>query len=273
MKALSEMNLFYRRYGEGPPLIILHGLFGSSDNWITIARKLSGDFTVYLPDMRNHGLSPHSPVHDYEAMTDDIYEFSIQEGLDRFFLAGHSMGGKAAIRFALQWTGKLSGLLIADISPFTPDGREKIYYNQYLSVLKAMQSVDLKEIISRTQVEKNLSKKIESARIREFILKNLKRDKENSFSWKINIASLLQNLHKITGGINVPAEDPRGTSSFPVVFLKGARSEYLPETDMPFIRKIFPGAELINIPDAGHWIHADKPDAVADALRSLLYRD
>src|SRR5512133_2376601 len=114
----GKMKLFCRKYGNGPPLIILHGLFGSSDNWVTIAKNLSDSFTVYLPDQRNHGQSPHSDVHDYDSMRDDLFELVNDLSLKKFFLAGHSMGGKTAISFALKWPEMLNGLLIADISPF-----------------------------------------------------------------------------------------------------------------------------------------------------------
>ncbi len=121
------MKLFYRKYGNGPPLIILHGLFGSSDNWVTIAKSLSEVFTVYLPDQRNHGLSPHSDIHDYESMSQDLSELAKDLSLKKFFLAGHSMGGKTAIAFAMSWPEMLNGLLIADISPFTADtGKDSV---------------------------------------------------------------------------------------------------------------------------------------------------
>ena len=111
------MKLFFRKYGNGPPLVILHGLYGSSDNWVTIAKILSDSFTVYLPDQRNHGQSPHSDIHDYDSMRDDLLEFVRDQSINKFFLAGHSMGGKTAIAFALKWPEMLNGLLIADISP------------------------------------------------------------------------------------------------------------------------------------------------------------
>ena len=112
------MKLFYRKYGAGPSLIILHGLYGASDNWATIAKNLSERFTVYVPDQRNHGNSPHSDIHDYDSMRDDLYELAGDLKLKKFFLAGHSMGGKTAIAFAVKWPEMINGLLIADISPF-----------------------------------------------------------------------------------------------------------------------------------------------------------
>ena len=118
------MKLFYRKFGDGPPLIILHGLYGSSDNWVSIAKKLGDSFTVYLPDQRNHGQSPHSDIHDYDSMRDDLFELVTELRLKKFFLAGHSMGGKTAMAFAVKWPEMINGLLIADISPFTNENTQ-----------------------------------------------------------------------------------------------------------------------------------------------------
>ena len=123
------MKLFYRKYGNGPPLIILHGLYGSSDNWVTIAKSLGDLFTIYLPDQRNHGQSPHDNIHDYDSMRNDLFELAYDLKLNKFFLAGHSMGGKTAIAFALKWPEMINGLLIADISPFTNETTKYSAYN------------------------------------------------------------------------------------------------------------------------------------------------
>jgi pimeloyl-ACP methyl ester carboxylesterase len=265
------MKLNYRKQGEGPPLIILHGLFGSSDNWMTIAKSLGKYFTVVLPDQRNHGSSPHSMRHDYESMSDDIFELTQDLGINRLFLAGHSMGGKTAINFAMRWPEKLEGLLVADISPFSSSGSVRKYQKQYLSILDAINSVDLNKCDSRARVESFINEKIESGKVRGFIMKNLKRDNDNVFRWKINTVSLMKNLPLLSEGIPRPSDGTHGITGFPVVFLKGAVSEYLPDEDMPDIKKIFPAAELIKVNDAGHWIHADRPDAVTSALLGLCY--
>jgi len=146
------MKLFFRKYGEGPPLIILHGLYGSSDNWATIAKNLSDSFTVYLPDQRNHGQSPHSDIHDYDSMREDLYELATDLTLKKFFLAGHSMGGKTAISFALKYPEMLNGLLIADISPFLNEAHNKVAYSQHKSILEALLSIDLTNIMRRDDV-------------------------------------------------------------------------------------------------------------------------
>ncbi|MCE5346407.1 MAG: alpha/beta fold hydrolase [Bacteroidales bacterium] len=264
------MKLFYRKYGYGPPMVILHGLFGSSDNWVSIAKKLSDSFTVYLPDQRNHGQSPQSDVHDYDSMRDDLFELTADLKLNKFFLAGHSMGGKTAIAFALKWPGMLNGLLIADISPFTSRNQTHTAYDQHLTILNTIQSIDLKSISARSGAESILIEKIPSEKVRAFILKNLQRTSGNSFTWKINAPSLLNNLEKIMQGIDPTEFTAHPVTGFPVTFLKGANSDYLPADDFNDIQKIFPGAEIIEIPNSGHWIHSDFPDEVVKYLKKLL---
>jgi len=264
------MKLFYRKYGEGPPLIILHGLYGSSDNWATIAKDLGSTYTVYLPDLRNHGNSPHSDIHTYDAMRDDIYEFAATLNIKKFFLAGHSMGGKTAISFALRWPGMLYGLLIADISPFVDETSGHSAYDQHLSILRAMQSVDISNITSRRDAELDLEEKIPDEKIRGFVLKNLKRESGNKFAWKINVAALLNNLEKIMEGEERKALIAQSVSGFPVIFLKGADSDYILPSDYKDILKLFPAAEIIVVENAGHWIHADRPDKVIGSLKRLM---
>jgi esterase len=264
------MKLFYRKYGEGPPLIILHGLYGSSDNWVTIAKNLEQRFTIYLPDLRNHGQSPHSDIHDYDSMRDDIYELSVDLKLKKFFLAGHSMGGKTAISFALKWPEMINGLLIADISPFVNENTSQSAYNQHLTILNAMLSIDLSKIASRKEAEATIMEEIHSEKIKGFILKNLQRGPGNDFSWKLNTPSLLNNLDKIMQGIDRESGFSHQITGFPVIFLRGADSDYLPESDYKDIRKVFPAAEFTTAANAGHWIHSDRPDEVIRNLRKLL---
>ncbi len=264
------MKLFFRKYGNGPPLIILHGLYGSSDNWVTIAKRLSDTFSVYLPDQRNHGQSPHSKIHDYESMSDDLYELANELKLKKFFLAGHSMGGKTAIAFALKWPEMLFGLLIADISPFTNEANSNSIYSQHFTILNAILSIDLNHISTRSEAEIILKEKITSEKIRGLILKNLQRSDENRFNWKLNATALLSNLDKIMEGIKRENDFNLQISGFPVIFLKGGDSDYIPSGDYNDIYKVFPAAEIIEVMGAGHWIHVDKPDEVVKNIRRLL---
>lgn len=263
------MKLFYRKYGKGQPLIILHGLFGSSDNWVTIARKLSDDFTVYLPDLRNHGLSPHSSIHDYDSMSDDLMELVTDLSLMKVFLAGHSMGGKVAVRFAMKWPELLQGLLIADISPFANEDHSNSTYQQHFTILKTILSTDISKVSSREEADQLLSRDIHSERIRALVMKNLQRSDEKTFAWKINAGALLDNLGKIMEGIDRRVSPSQQIYGFPVIFLKGENSGYLPEEDLRDIRKIFPAAEFAVIRESGHWINAEKPDEVIRYLKQL----
>jgi esterase len=264
------MKLFYRKFGEGPPLIILHGMYGSSDNWVTIAKKLADSFTVYLPDQRNHGQSPHSEIHDYNSMRDDLFELAADLRLKKFFLAGHSMGGKTAMAFAVKWPEMIYGLVVVDISPFTDENNKMPVFNQNLNILKTILSVDLAKIRSRGDVEKLLVEKILSDKVRGFILKNLQRNAGDSFTWKLNASALLKNLGKIMAAIDLDEGFSQPITGFPVIFLKGSFSNYLTASDVADLRRVFPASEFVVINGAGHWIHADKPDEVIDNFRKLL---
>jgi len=264
------MKLYRRKYGSGPPLIILHALYGSSDNWVHIAKRLSGSFTCYLPDQRNHGRSPHSSEHNYPVMSNDIDELAVELQLGKFFLAGHSMGGKTAIYYALKHPEKLSGLLVADISPFTTDTQYHRACKQHINILSTIIDSDLRGLSTRTEVESLIGDKIKSGRIRDFIMKNLERRPDSTLGWKLNARALFDNLSHIMEGIERPGTDTEPVTGFPVIFLKGELSDYLPDTDFRDIQRIFPSAELIKVRQAGHWIQADSPDKVAEGLLRLL---
>jgi len=264
------MKLFFRKYGSGPPLIILHGLYGSSDNWTIIAKNISDSFTVYVPDQRNHGQSPHSDILDYDSMRDDLFELVMDLKLDKFFLAGHSMGGKTAIHFALKWPERLYGLLIADISPFVDETKTQSALNQHIEILNSILSIDLSKISRRTEVEAILSEKEVPEKIKGLIMKNLQRNMDNLFTWKINASFLLINLNKILEGIEYKEIENVQITGFPVVFLKGEHSNYLPDSDFIGIQRVFPAAEFVKVAGAGHWIQADKPDVVEKNLKKLL---
>jgi esterase len=264
------MRLFFRKSGIGPPLIILHGLYGSSDNWVSIAKRLADNFTVYLPDLRNHGQSPHSQQHDYNSMKNDLHEMVLENGINKFFLAGHSMGGKTAMFFASQWPEMIEGLLIADISPFPPDILANEFYLMHRTILEAILAVNPILLSKRGEVELMLSEKIPSEKIRGLILKNLERTSSSSFRWKINASALLANLDAIMDGLPRPSEESSQITGFPVMFLKAADSSYIPESDYNDIYKLFPAAEIKTIENSGHWIHVDRPDAVSEGILDLL---
>lgn len=264
------MKLFFRKYGSGPPLFILHGLYGSSDNWVTIARSLSENFTVYLPDQRNHGQSPHSEDHNYDLMSRDLFELVGELRINKFFLAGHSMGGKTAVNFAMKWSEKINSLIIIDISPFRSEDPERKFYLEHKKILETILTVDLAKISSRDEAESVLSAKIESEKTRGFILKNLTRSGEKGFMWKMNVRSLYKNLETITDGIQRPTGETETVTGFPVTFIKGGDSDYLPENELKDINKLFPAAEIITVKNAGHWVNSERPDAIIEILLQQL---
>jgi pimeloyl-ACP methyl ester carboxylesterase len=263
------MKLFYRIFGSGPALMILHGLYGSSDNWVTIARRISEKYTVILPDLRNHGQSPHSEQHTYDLMADDIHELAGELRLDRFILAGHSMGGRVAMKFAIRWPEMINSLVVADISPYGPATSESVFYSQHKKILETILSVDPKKYAARKDIEELLCSGISSEKIRGFIMKNLGRNDQGAFEWKLNASSLLENLWEITSGIADEKETGDPVTGFSVTFLKGENSEYINPEDFGKIMRLFPAAEFITIKNAGHWLHADSPDEIEKILLGL----
>jgi pimeloyl-ACP methyl ester carboxylesterase len=262
------MQLFYREYGEGYPIVILHGLYGSSDNWVSIAGELADTYRIILPDQRNHGKSPHDEKHTYELMSSDLHELLKRLEIDNFILMGHSMGGKTAAYFARQWPEMLTGLLILDITPFRTDTEQVISESLHLQILGKMADTDPSAFDSREEAGKIFSEITPSVRIRNFLLKNLERDKKGNFKWKLNPRYLYDNLENIFDGMELPeAGKTEPIRGFPVYFLRAMNSDYISETDYEPIRKLFPAAEIIEVPGASHWIHAEKPELIVELIR------
>ncbi len=266
------MDLFFRHFGKGIPLIILHGLYGSSDNWISAGRLLSEDFEVYLPDQRNHGNSPHSKEHNYTLLKNDLLKFMNQHNIEKAVLIGHSMGGKTAMYFADENPDRIRALIVVDIAP----GPYKYYVkteanaSDHLSILNAMSGVDFSKVKSRSDVDKQLSPMIRSIRIRQFLLKNIVRTGEK-YSWRLNIKTLYDQLYEIMDGLDVEKYiSGKRKINFPTLFIKGEKSNYISNNDFNVIYTIFPGAEIITIPDAGHWLHAEKPELFLKTVQEFL---
>ncbi|NOY36965.1 MAG: alpha/beta fold hydrolase [Chlorobi bacterium] len=267
------MKLYYRETGEGPALIIIHGLYGSSDNWMSIARKLSPYFHVYLIDQRNHGHSPHSDVHDYPSMCEDLAGFISEKNIVRPVILGHSMGGKTAMFYATCHPEEVSALVVVDISPRTyvirEDSGER--FSGHRKIMEAILHLDTGKLTSRQEALKALEKDIPSERVRQFLLKNLYRDKDNRFRWRLNISALYHHLSDILKGLE---QDPlvagKSFTGFPVLFIRGSHSTYIQDEDIKLISNIFPYAETVTIPDAGHWVHAEQPERFLKAVLSFL---
>ena len=268
------MELFFRKYGEAaPPLVIVHGLYGASDNWVSIARDLSDRFEVFVVDQRNHGQSPHAAQHDYPSMREDLREFMDLQGIKKAVLIGHSMGGKTVMSFAEAWPERVQALISVDIAP-------KSYRNlalasrtaaNHTSMIDAMMKLDLSKIESREDADQALATSIGSERIRSFLLKNLRRENGGGFQWRINLEAISNNLEAIFEGMDREAIAARdGITGFPALFISGGNSEYIRTTDLQLIRDIFPTAEVVSVPGAGHWVHAEQPALLVKTIRYFL---
>lgn len=264
------MKLFYREFGEGIPLVILHGLYGSSDNWVSIARKLSDRFRVILPDQRNHGASPHHPVHSYDEMSRDLNELIEDLNFEKFYLAGHSMGGKTAMWYSSRWPERIAGLMIIDISPFKTGMDSNPQTDFHLKVLNTLNEFPLKEVQSREDADLLLAGNISSPKIRKFLLKNLTRDKDNYFQWKLNTLNLKNNIYNILDGFERNDAAINSISGFPVSFIRADNSGYITESDYADIHLLFPATEIITAKDTSHWIHAEKPELIIELIQNFL---
>jgi esterase len=244
------MKLNFKKSGSGQPLIILHGLFGSLDNWQTLAKQFSEKFTTYIVDQRNHGQSPWSDEWTYQAMVDDLLELIEQEGIEKPIILGHSMGGKTAMLFAVQHPEKLEKLIVADIAP-------RKYELHHQKILEALYAVDVDNITSRKEAEDKISQHINDFGTKQFLLKNLywKDIEAKKLAWRFNLDVISENIERI--GMAIPENDP--AYGLPALFIRGDKSQYITDRDGELIKKIFPEAELKTIEGAGHWLHAEKP--------------
>jgi len=252
------MKLHFRSFGQGEPLIVLHGVFGSSDNWQTVGKELSQKYKVYLVDQRNHGSSPHSDEFDYNVMTDDILELMLNEEIERTHLLGHSMGGKVAMTFAARYPERVDKLIVVDIAP-------KYYEPHHARIFRGFRSIKLDLIQTRNEADVQMSHRIPETEVRQFILKNLARDKEGKFIWKLNLDVIEKNAEEIGAAL---FEDDWFNGH--VLFLAGSRSDYIQEEDIQEIRQHFPNAEVKKVTGAGHWVHAEQPKTLVRMVFEFL---
>jgi len=262
------MKLSYHKSGTGQPLVILHGLYGSSDNWHTIGRILSASFEVYLVDQRNHGRSPHHPEHTYEALREDLYEFFITHHINNAVLLGHSMGGKTAMSFAFKYGQLLNKLVIVDISPLGYNTDSANDVSVLSRIIGALQQTDPAAITSRDEADKLLATAIHSKQIRQFLLKNLKRTNHGKFVWTLNTEALANNLKNIMAGVAPEKNAP--PSDIDTQFIKGEKSGYVNVDDIAAIKSLFNKVSIVSIPGAGHWVHAEQQTLFINAICSFL---
>jgi pimeloyl-ACP methyl ester carboxylesterase len=252
------MQLNVLEAGQGPPLVLLHGLFGSARNWGAVQKALAGDYRVVALDLRNHGASPHAPGMDYAAQAADVAETLATLGIERAVVLGHSMGGKVAMMLALMQPESIERLIIADIAP-------RPYLPALRAVVAAMQAIPLNAALTRPEADQALRAAVPEAPIRSFLLQNLRFEAAPP-SWRIGLGEIAAAMPEIEDFAPPPGARFEG----PALAMAGALSPYIRTEDHAAFRAIFPLISFASIPRAGHWLHAENPEGFLAALRDFL---
>ncbi|MGH7845605.1 MAG: alpha/beta fold hydrolase [Candidatus Binatia bacterium] len=255
------MQLHFEVEGAGQPLIILHGLLGSCQNWRTQKKLFSKSYQVFALDLRNHGRSPHSESFNLQVMAEDLRQFMEQHALSTAHLLGHSLGGKVAMQFAANQPERVGKLIFVDIAP-------KAYKGEHGAILEAMESLDLKVLRSRVEADAALAPKISEPSMRHFLLKNIARDEKGRLQWGIGLNAISKNYHETIKGVALTRPLVK-----PTLFIKGENSQYIEEKDIPAVKRVFPRAEVVTIAGAGHWVHIDAPDKFHSVVLTFLSRN
>lgn len=243
--------LNYKEWGEGTPFIILHGLFGSLDNWTTHAKKIGEYFRVICVDERNHGHSFWSDEISYDLMADDLEVLFQQLQLEKAIVMGHSMGGKTAMRFAQKYPNRIEKMIVVDMGV-------KSYPPHHQTILAGLNAVNLAAIHSRKEAETILSSYVPDFSVQQFLLKNLYWAEKERLAWRMNLSVLEQSMPEILTSL------PEIENFSPTLFLRGEKSNYITEEDYSELSNYFPDSEFVMIPNAGHWVHAEAPEAFLD---------
>ena len=257
------MLLFYRKYGDpkNKPIVVLHGVLGLSDNWDYFGKRFAElGFYVIVPDMRNHGQSPHYETFNYKVMARDVKKVLEYEHIKKCYVIGHSMGGKIAMMLAFENPQLVERLEVLDISP--------LKFNhplEHLGFIDAMGKVDLKHVQRRSDVEEQLAKYNFEKRILLFLLKNLSYSHEHGFRWKPYLKSIYKNITEISKGL-----EDKGVYNGPTLFIRGGQSDYILERDVEQIKLQFTDYKLVTLPESGHWIHVDDPQGFMRETEKFL---
>ncbi len=255
------MKLHLVEYGlDGPPLLVAHGLLGSSDNWASFCRRLEGEMRVLALDMRNHGRSPHEAEMSYEAMAADLYEVLLDYDLDKVHLLGHSMGGKAAMTFATRWPEKTASLLLGDVADRSyPDSHHRY-------IFEALGAINPSGLASSGEAAEILRQHIPESGLRAFLLKTLERDPTGKgMRWRVNLQTLEREYRQIRGRPRI-----EGVYEGPALVVRGGRSDYVLDEDLEAMRSFLPALRCVTLKESGHWIHFDQPAAFRGVVRSFL---
>lgn len=254
-----SLPLHFQIIGSGHPIVVLHGLFGSGTNWRSFARSIADRRQVHLIDLRNHGRSPHSDEMSYPLMAADLFAYMDRHSIQTATLLGHSMGGKVAMLAALQAPARVSDLVVVDIAPVAVG-------HDHLPYIRAMQSIDLEGVTRRETASEMLSAAIPDAGLRHFLLQNLERV-NGGFRWRLHLAALAANMPALR---DFPLDDGRARYRGPALFVRGEKSDYVSNRHHDVILEHFPAAEITTVTGAGHWLHAEKPEKFAQAVKSFL---
>jgi len=252
------MSLHFKQLGHGEPLVLLHGLFGSGDNWFGVAPKLAEKFHVFAPDLRNHGHSPHHAEMDYPLMAADVEKFFAAQKIKSARVIGHSMGGKVAMQLALDFPARVKKLVVVDMAP-------RAYARTHDQIFAALLALDLAAFQTRTEIENALAPEIPSLNLRRFLLKNLSRDEQGKFVWKMNLRGVAENYSRLGEVLS-----PQNGFAKPALFIRGGKSDYINAADESDIHRLFPSAEIQTIASANHWVHADAPEEFVRLVLNFL---
>jgi len=253
------MKLHYRELGDGQPFVILHGLFGYSDNWQTHAKKISEYYRVILVDQRNHGHSNWDESHSYDEMATDLHELCLELNLENIILMGHSMGGKTAMRFTQLHENLVEKLIVVDMGV-------KSYPMHHNQILEGLYAVQLSPGLTRGDAEEQMKPNIESVGVRQFLLKNLYWKEKGQLAWRMNLEALHREMPKILEAL------PETENMTQSLFIRGELSNYILSEDIPEIETFFPDSTFVSIPNAGHWVHAEQPEQFIQSVLEFCLR-
>lgn len=251
------MYLNHIESGSGPPVVLLHGLFGSARNLGTVQRALAPLFRVIAMDARNHGASPHAPGMRYPVLAADVLETLDSLGIARAAVIGHSMGGKTAMVLAVMEPERVGRLLVADIAPVA-------YEHGNNAVVEAMRAITLRAGLTRAEAEAALSDAVIDPSVRTFLIQNLQFGPQPH--WRIGLDEIAAAIPDLEGW-----QPPSGAYSGPTLFVSGVRSDYVRPEHRPIIRALFPAARFVSVKHAGHWLHADNPAGFLSVVEAFLH--
>ncbi len=252
------MKLHYRKLGEGKPLVVLHGVFGSSDNLYTVCKNISEQgFEVYILDARNHGQSPRSSEFNYSVLATDLFDFIEEHQLVDPTVLGHSMGGKTVLQFS-QMYDNYSKLIVVDIAA-------KGYSPHHSHIIEGLKAIDLSTLTSRKEAEQVFSKYVTDLGEQQFLLKNLYRTDAGGFDWRINVPVLAANAENVVAAIPLSK-----TIDKPLLIMRGGESNYVSDQSVEDLKDYYTDLKLVTIEGANHWIHATKPREFVETVVDFL---